>query len=308
MAGGSRSASREASPTPGGGGGGRSPQHQHHTHAHAHAHAVRKSIHDTSRRSSSRQSLGFQMFRAIECKEEFKKLRLAGFLHELQALAEEERQKELEEKGDGEKEKEEEVEVASTPEATAGDDDYKKDTDGCVTLLDVSTSTSFSYTDLSTITSTQAQSKIKEIIQSSRKNTNDEGKCDVAILGSKSFLALLNSAKYVLSKDETLIDLRQSEDESKVHAITTVVGDLHASLNCLSQVLELIEDVFVESDEENDDSNSIIRRRVVFDGDYVDRGANSLEVFSILLLLKLAYPQKVFMLRGNHEDTMVRNC
>lgn len=41
--------------------------------------------------------------------------------------------------------------------------------------------------------------------------------------------------------------------------------------------------------------------RVVFNGDFVDRGENSVENFVFVLLLKLVFPDKVFLNRGNHE-------
>jgi hypothetical protein len=39
----------------------------------------------------------------------------------------------------------------------------------------------------------------------------------------------------------------------------------------------------------------------VFNGDYIDRGENSVEVLLTLLLIKLAYRDNVILIRGNHE-------
>ncbi len=39
----------------------------------------------------------------------------------------------------------------------------------------------------------------------------------------------------------------------------------------------------------------------VFDGDFVDRGSHQVEVMLLLLSLKVAFPSRVFLLRGNHE-------
>ncbi|CAK0845187.1 unnamed protein product, partial [Prorocentrum cordatum] len=41
---------------------------------------------------------------------------------------------------------------------------------------------------------------------------------------------------------------------------------------------------------------------VVFNGDFVDRGAHQLEVVGLLLALKCLLPEKVWLVRGNHED------
>lgn len=43
----------------------------------------------------------------------------------------------------------------------------------------------------------------------------------------------------------------------------------------------------------------------IFNGDFVDRGKKSLEVFLLLLACLLAFPGGIFLNRGNHEDTVM---
>jgi len=43
-------------------------------------------------------------------------------------------------------------------------------------------------------------------------------------------------------------------------------------------------------------------------GDYVDRGFHSVETFSLALLLKVRYKDRVTILRGNHESREINRA
>ncbi|GBG93016.1 hypothetical protein CBR_g58154 [Chara braunii] len=68
----------------------------------------------------------------------------------------------------------------------------------------------------------------------------------------------------------------------------TLVGDLHGQYHDFLQLLE-------KAGEPSEDSV------IVFNGDYVDRGAWGLETYVTLLAWKILLPNRVFLLRGNHE-------
>ncbi|GMT25818.1 hypothetical protein PFISCL1PPCAC_17115, partial [Pristionchus fissidentatus] len=67
-----------------------------------------------------------------------------------------------------------------------------------------------------------------------------------------------------------------------------IVGDLHGEFRELRMMMSRCGDPICQS--------------YLFLGDYVDRGVQGLECFTLLLALKCRFPDKVFMLRGNHED------
>jgi protein phosphatase len=95
---------------------------------------------------------------------------------------------------------------------------------------------------------------------------------------------LADKASKILEKETRLIHL---PSQGKV----VFVGDTHGDLNA---------------------SQEVIRRylkkpyRIVFLGDYVDRGNYSQENIQYLLMLKLEHPEEIFFLTGNHEGFMVK--
>jgi serine/threonine protein phosphatase 1 len=77
--------------------------------------------------------------------------------------------------------------------------------------------------------------------------------------------------------------------------LTYAVGDIHGCLDLLSELLGRIE------------ADAAGRaRRLVFLGDYIDRGPDSAGVIARLRELQAAEPDHVVCLKGNHEDLMLR--
>jgi diadenosine tetraphosphatase ApaH/serine/threonine PP2A family protein phosphatase len=73
-----------------------------------------------------------------------------------------------------------------------------------------------------------------------------------------------------------------------------VFGDIHGQLGDLLDYFR----IFGSPDHRTGD---ISLCSYVFNGDFVDRGQYSLEVVTYLFALKLRYPKRVFLNRGNHE-------
>ena len=72
-----------------------------------------------------------------------------------------------------------------------------------------------------------------------------------------------------------------------------VIGDVHGDLESLIAILK--SSGFMQKLAASKDAT------LVFLGDYGDRGARSTEVYYTILKLKLAFPEQVILLRGNHE-------
>ena len=93
---------------------------------------------------------------------------------------------------------------------------------------------------------------------------------------------LIKSAIQVFSHQETLI---------RVPTPATIVGDIHGNMSDLLHILQRFPHYKSES--------------LLFLGDYVDRGAHSIAVITLLLALLCKYPKRVFLIRGNHEFSHV---
>ena len=113
---------------------------------------------------------------------------------------------------------------------------------------------------------------------------------------SESFLGLVTYVIDLLSsEDRTLERMEVSGQIVKMppKGEATVIGDIHGDLDSLLQILDRSN--FIESAQEDEDAF------MVFLGDYGDRGLYSPDVYFVVLSLKRMFPERVILMRGNHE-------
>jgi len=119
--------------------------------------------------------------------------------------------------------------------------------------------------------------------------------CDASNLDQ--WLATARKCKYLREPDlKKLCDFVREMliEESNVHNVSspvTICGDVHGQFY---DVMELFR-VGGQPPETN----------FIFMGDFVDRGYYSLETFTLLLALKARYPDRITLLRGNHESRQI---
>jgi serine/threonine-protein phosphatase 6 catalytic subunit len=115
----------------------------------------------------------------------------------------------------------------------------------------------------------------------------------------------VKECKYLPENDlKKLCDLVKSYllEESNVQPVSspvTICGDIHG------QFFDLLELFRTGGSLSDDKFNFDDKGSYIFMGDFVDRGYHSLETFTLLLLLKARWPDKVTLLRGNHESRQI---
>ena len=122
----------------------------------------------------------------------------------------------------------------------------------------------------------------------------------IAELFKKSFTPSKDRISRIIDNVNTKIEEERRQANGgtlivKAQGRLIIVGDLHGDLESLYRIF--IQTQFIRRVAHGEDL------KLIFLGDYGDRGKYSPEVYFVILHLKQSLPNEVLLLRGNHEGT-----
>jgi protein phosphatase len=169
--------------------------------------------------------------------------------------------------------------------------------------------------EISILTSNKNEPKVIVINQLKGENKNYESVEEP--LHDKFLKVLLNPAEFIRRNDTEMTpfpfkgdDIIQLAKECidivasqpivlRVSTPCKVFGDVHG------QYIDLMTFFYKWGEPKEGGNGDIAAIDYLFLGDYVDRGNMSLETIVLLMALKVKYPDRIHLLRGNHEDKLI---
>eukprot|EP00887_Chlorella_sp_A99_P008233 scaffold12.g8233.t1 len=85
--------------------------------------------------------------------------------------------------------------------------------------------------------------------------------------------------------------LVEESNVQRVDSPVTICGDIHGQFYDLTELFKV--------------GGDCPQTNYLFMGDFVDRGFYSVETFLLLLALKVRYPERITLIRGNHESRQI---
>lgn len=146
--------------------------------------------------------------------------------------------------------------------------------------------------------------KFKLMFNVARENTDELSMFRMDFIRSEiipKFLALkslsLEMAQYIVKSAECIFGQEPVVPYVTIaeHENITVVGDIHGQFQDLIKILEKV-------------GFPSASNKILFNGDIVDRGSQSIECLLLIILLKITFPYSVFVNRGNHESRGCGRC
>ncbi|EDW56286.1 GM22672 [Drosophila sechellia] len=98
-----------------------------------------------------------------------------------------------------------------------------------------------------------------------------------------------NEVKALCAKAREI--LVEEGNVQRVDSPVTVCGDIHGQFYDLKELFKV--------------GGDVPEKNYLFMGDFVDRGYYSVETFLLLLALKVRYPDRITLIRGNHESRQI---
>lgn len=105
---------------------------------------------------------------------------------------------------------------------------------------------------------------------------------DCKYLPETEVLKLIDFCSDILVEEPNILD---------VDSPVTICGDIHGQFYDLEELFRT--------------GGQVPSTKYIFMGDFVDRGYYSLETLTRLLTLKARYPNRIYLLRGNHESRQI---
>ena len=99
------------------------------------------------------------------------------------------------------------------------------------------------------------------------------------LLSEEELKSLIEKSIEILEKEDNVI---------QVSSPVTICGDTHGQYHDLLELFRI--------------GGKCPDTNYLFMGDYVDRGNHSIETICLLLTLKIRYPKRIYLTRGNHES------
>jgi diadenosine tetraphosphatase ApaH/serine/threonine PP2A family protein phosphatase len=102
---------------------------------------------------------------------------------------------------------------------------------------------------------------------------------------NEEIINLISEVEAILDLEDNLICISKGK--------TMIIGDLHGDLETLHNIIQTF---FREA-----------YKTLIFLGDFVDRGVKQVEVVNVLFYYKKLLPDRVILIRGNHEDPIINS-